>query len=87
MDLQRRLEWVQGALLWGCGFLWIITLTLPTTTEGCILLLNGWEPLGVAERAPLADIVLTGFIRRAHKENRTSANTYSVQFQIFSYCQ
>ncbi|CAH1774937.1 unnamed protein product [Owenia fusiformis] len=51
-------------------------------TSGCILLLNGWEPLSVQDKALLADIVVTGSVRNAYKNIRTSADTYSIEFQI-----
>ena len=49
---------------------------------GCILLLNGWQPLSVQERAYLADVVVTGRALATYKNNRTEAKTYSAKFRI-----
>lgn len=58
-------------------------LALPSPTDGCILLLNGWTPLTVAERAKLADIVAVGRARRTFKDSRSDdANTYHAEFDL-----
>lgn len=54
---------------------------LPSLTKGCILLLNGWEPLTLGERALLADIVLTVRTLDTFKTDRSSAQTYTAEFQ------
>jgi len=51
---------------------------------GCILLLDGWSPMSVGERATLADIVAVGIVRRAFKSERSSdgAATYSAEVNV-----
>lgn len=50
---------------------------------GCILLLNGWQPLPLGERAILADVVVSADCIQTFKELRTEdANTYFALFHI-----
>ena len=51
---------------------------------GCILLLDGWSPMPVGERASLADIVAVGVVRRTFKSERTDdgAATYSAEVRL-----
>ena len=51
------------------------------SATGCILLLDGWSPMSVGERATLADIVAVGVVRRTFKSDRTDdgAATYSAE--------
>ncbi|XP_013395584.1 protein kinase C-binding protein NELL2 [Lingula anatina] len=59
-------------------------LILAQHGEGCILLLNGWMPLGIPERAMLADVVATGYTDKTYKASRTRAGTYVAQFKLLS---
>ena len=45
---------------------------------GCILLLDGWSPMSVAERARLSEVVAVGVVRRTYKTGR-STDTYTAQ--------
>ena len=60
----------------------VLLLDLSPATSGCILLLNGWTPKSIGDRTVLADIVITGDIRRAFKEERTPDNTYTSEVSI-----
>ncbi|KAI0228321.1 hypothetical protein LSAT2_021197 [Lamellibrachia satsuma] len=53
--------------------------------SACILLLNGWEPLSLRERAVLAEVVVGARTLATYKEERTpEARTYTATFRIFS---
>ena len=54
------------------------------TVLGCILLLDGWSPMPVGERATLADIVAVGVVRRTFKADRTgdAVATYSAEVRL-----
>ncbi len=48
-----------------CVFLVLLHLHVgPAAVRGCILLLNGWEPLSLGERAALAPVVAAGYVRQ-----------------------
>ena len=50
---------------------------------GCILLLDGWSPMSVAERATLADIVAVGTVHRTFQTDRGGDDaTYSAEVRI-----
>ena len=51
---------------------------------GCILLLDGWSPMSVAERAALADIVAVGVVLRTFKSVRSAdaASTYHAEVRV-----
>ena len=44
---------------------------LPLTTKGCILLLNGWDPVSLEERTTLAPVVAATFIKRTFRDLKT----------------
>lgn len=51
---------------------------------GCILLLDGWSPMSVAERTALADIVAVGVVLRTFKSVRSAdaASTYHAEVRV-----
>ena len=59
----------------------VVLLQSFQTATGCILLLDGWSPMSVGERATLADIVALGVVRRTFKADRSGdgAATYSAE--------
>ena len=67
-------------------------LLLVTGCQGCILLLNGWEPLSLGERAVLGDIVVTARATDTYKDSDlTDSHTYTAQFDVLrilkgNYC-
>lgn len=70
---------------WRCvvGRLLVAALLL-RSAPGCILLLDGWTPMSVGERATLADIVVVGLVQRTFKSARSAdvAATYSAEIRI-----
>ena len=78
-DVTRR----YSGIVW-----WILTVTTLLqsfqTVTGCILLLDGWSPMSVGERATLADIVAVGVVHRTFKSDRSDdgAATYSAEVRI-----
>ena len=58
-------------------FLWF---TEPTET--CRILLTGWTPISIGERTRLAEYVITGYVERTFKDQRTSADTYSAEIYV-----
>lgn len=60
---------------------WLLFVSI----DACILLLNGWEPISVIERAKLADIVISAKTLHTYKDSReTISNTYSATFQLIN---
>ena len=55
---------------------------LPLTVHGCILLLNGWEPLSLAERTSLAPVVAAAFVRRTFRDIRTDIDTFTAEVSL-----
>ena len=74
----RRLS---PAQVWSVLLVVVLTNAMPATL-GCILLLNGWTPKTVGERAVLADMVLTAYVRRAYKHERRADHTYSAELSV-----
>jgi len=62
----------------------VVVLQFIRPLTGCILLLDGWSPMSVGERATLAEIVAVGVVRRTFKAQRTEdgAATYSAEVRI-----
>ena len=54
----------------------------PLTVHGCILLLNGWEPLSLAERTSLAPVVAAAFVRRTFRDLRTDIDTFTAEVSL-----
>ena len=54
----------------------------PLTVHGCILLLNGWEPLSLAERTSLAPVVSAAFVRRTFRDLRTDIDTFTAEVSL-----
>ena len=54
----------------------------PAAVRGCILLLNGWEPLSLGERVALAPVVAAGYVRRTFAEERTEIDTFSAEISL-----
>ena len=48
---------------------------LAVTARGCILLLNGWDPVPLAERTSLAPVVAAAIIRRTFRNLKTGQVT------------
>ena len=65
----------------------LLTHSLPLTVHGCILLLNGWEPLSLAERTSLAPVVAAAFVRRTFRALRTDIDTFSAEVSPAGYLQ
>jgi len=69
----------------GCRMLVVVLLyQFLSPAAGCILLLDGWSPMSVGERATLADIVAVGVVLRVFKSDRSTdgAATYSAEVRI-----
>ena len=52
------------------------------TIQGCILLLNGWEPMSIDERTSAAPIVASAYVHRTFTEIRTDVDTYSAEVSL-----
>ncbi|XP_074652907.1 uncharacterized protein LOC141907227 [Tubulanus polymorphus] len=61
--------------------LFFISLTI-SPCSSCILLLNGWKPMSVKERAQLADVVVAAHAIKTFKNHRTKSDTYSALFRL-----
>ncbi|BFZ22655.1 hypothetical protein BsWGS_25694 [Bradybaena similaris] len=73
----RARSYVLLSLVYACLHLSHIVLS-------CVLLLNGWSPLSVRERAKLAEISVLGVVMDTYKEERTVDDTYTAAFRIVS---
>lgn len=51
---------------------------------GCILLLNGWKPVPLAERATSAEVVISGYVEETYKDNRTESDTYTAKLSVIN---
>ena len=61
----------------------ILLYLLIPLARTCILLLNGWEPIPVIERAKLADIVLSARAVKTYKDDREpQTETYTAVFRV-----
>ena len=54
----------------------------PVTIQGCILLLNGWEPMSISDRTSVAPIVASAYVHRTFKDIRTDVDTYSAEVSL-----
>ncbi|XP_046355584.1 protein kinase C-binding protein NELL1-like isoform X1 [Haliotis rufescens] len=65
-----------------CVMLFYIFIHLLHKSHSCILLLNGWTPLTVYERATYAEIVVSANVVRAFKDVRSDSETYTAEVQV-----
>ncbi|CAL1546835.1 unnamed protein product, partial [Lymnaea stagnalis] len=48
----------------------------------CVMLLQGWTPMSIRQRAELADISAVGSVLRTFKDQRTEDGTYTAEFRL-----
>ena len=74
-----RIDCFRSVSAWICA----ASIVFSQTSFACILILDGWTPMSVGERARLAEVVVVGQTRRAFRETRTAdANTFTAEFRL-----
>ncbi|XP_059143324.1 uncharacterized protein LOC131930741 [Physella acuta] len=71
----RGRSYVLLSLIYSCMHLAHIGLS-------CVLLLQGWSPMSIRERARLAEIAASGIVLRTFRDQSRQDGTYSAEFRL-----